>query len=181
MLDATDLFMAIFNMYEMWGSWSYGSEQYADGKLWLMQNAMVSRDQSHSLLRYWSALEQLYGEPHAREKNYTRIIQRASFAEHDRVVARWKLGHISRQRNEYVHAGGGDDDVHAMSQYLRMLLSRHVNYLLFHAPYVRSHAQWLEIVDLPDDEATLEARKASIDHRLDIMRQGRGGTQESGA
>jgi hypothetical protein len=249
MIDATDLFMAIFNMYETWGCWSDGSERYADGKLWhgpyhfvfqgttflgdehlwydpmfsekawdtfsldiakvlpliprvrdalkalanhplrkvlidtlrLMQNAMSSRDQSHSLLRYWSALEQLYGEPHAREKNYSRIIQRASFAEHDRVVARWKLGHISRQRNEYVHAGGGDEDLHAMSQYLRMLLSRHVNYLLFHAPYVRSHAHWLEIVDLPNDEAALEARKTSIDHRLGLIRQGRGGAQDSSA
>jgi hypothetical protein len=241
MLDATELFMALFNLYEMWGRWSRGAERWAEGKVWngpyhfvfcrqkflgedhiwydpnfsdeawrmhplnmpavlrviprvrrafaalakhplrgllirilrLMQNAMSSRDQSYSLLRYWSALEQLYGEPRSREKNYTRIIERASFAEHDKLIARWKLSHISRLRNEYVHAGNHDDDLRVMAQFLRMLLSRHVNYLLFHAPHVRSHSQWLEIVDLPDDEASLTARKAAIDHRMALIKQGR--------
>jgi hypothetical protein len=240
MLDATELFMALFNLYEMWGRWSHGAERWAEGKLWngpyhfvfrrrkflgedriwydpdfsdeawrmhalnmpsvlriiprvrrafaalaqhplrdllikvlrLMQNAMSSRDQSYSLLRYWSALEQLYGEPKSREKNYTRIIERASFAERDKLIARWKLSHISRLRNEYVHAGNHDDDLRVMAQFLRMLLSRHVNYLLFHAPHIRTHSQWLEIVDLPDDEAVLTARKAVIDHRMALIKQG---------
>lgn len=243
MLDANDLFFALFNMYEMWGRWSKGGERWAEGKLWhgpyhfvfegqrflgeehiwyspnfdeevwgihpidmpavlrliprvrralsaldqhplrdllikvfrLMQNAMGSRDQSYSLLRYWSALEQLYGDPHGREKNYSRIIQRASFAEHDKQIARWKLGHISRIRNEYVHAGDNDDDLRVMAQYLRMLLSRHVNYLLFHAPQVESHSHWLEIVDLPGDEAVLAARKSAIDLRIALIRQGQEG------
>lgn len=240
MLDAADLFMGLFNLYEMWGRWSKGAERWAEGKLWqgpyhfvfedrrflgeehiwynpeydkeawdvhtidmpavlkgiprvrrafaaltdhplrdvlvkvlrLMQNGMSSRDQSYSLLRYWSALEQLYGEPEAREKNYSRIIQRAAFAEHDKQIARWKLGHISRVRNVYVHARDNDDELRVMAQYLRMLLSRHVNYLLFHASGVRSHKHWLEIVDLPDDEALLTERKATMDMRIAIMRQG---------
>lgn len=243
MLDATDLFMALFNIYELWGRWSKGAERWAEGKLWhgpyhfvyeakhflgeervwydpnydeeawgihtidmprvlrliprirralsalaqhplrdllvkvlrLMQNAMSSRDQSYSLLRYWSALEQLYGDPQGREKNYSRIIQRAAFAEHDKQIAHWKLGHISRVRNEYVHAGDNDDDLRVMAQYLRMLLSRHVNYVLFHAPNVKTHAQWLEIVDLPDDEDKLTARKAVIDQRINLIREGRDG------
>ncbi|MDR7156854.1 hypothetical protein J2W40_003700 [Sphingobium xenophagum] len=241
MLDATDIVMALFNMYEMRGRWAKGNERWAEGKLWhgpyhfvfegrrflggehvwfnsefdeeawgvhpidmpavlrfipqvraalaaltvhplrgvlvrvlrLMQNAMGSRDQSYSLLRYWSALEQLYGDPQAREKNYTRIIQRAAFAEHDPLIARWKLGHISRVRNEYVHARDHDDDLRVMAQYLRMLLTRHVHYLMLHAPNVRSHAHWLEIVDLPSDEALLRERKDVIDMRLAIISQGR--------
>jgi hypothetical protein len=241
MLKATEIFMAVFNMYEMWGRWSHGAERWADGKLWngphhfvfrgkrflghdriwydpnydeeawksfpidmpelldviprtrgalhrlsghplrtllvdvlrLMQEAMSTRDQNYSLLRYWSALEQLYGEPHGREKNYSRIIQRAAFAEYDKELARWKLAHISRMRNGYVHAGDSDDDLRVMTQYLRMLLSRHVNALLFGNEHVRSHAHWLEIVDLPDNEALLEERKAVIDQRLAIIRRSR--------
>ncbi len=241
MLDAIEIFMALFNLYEMYGRWSKGAEQWAEGKLWegpyhflfegrrflgqehiwfnpdydekawdihpidmkavlrviprvrrglavlakhplrdvltkvlrLMQNAMSSRDQSYSLLRYWTALEQLYGDPHSREKNYSRIIQRASFAEPDKQIARWKLRHISRIRNEYVHAGDNADDLRVMAQYLRMLLSRHVNYLLFHAPEVQSHRHWLDIVDLPGDEAVLAARKSVIDMRIALIRQGK--------
>lgn len=246
MLDAIDLFMALFNMYESWGRVSLGPQRWAEGKLFngpyhfvfrrqvflgenqiwydpnfndeawdrfpldmvavlrvmprvrralsalgehpmrallvkvlsLMQNAMSTHDQSHSLLRYWSALEQLYGDPAGREKNYKRIIDRASFAEHDRDIAVWKLRHISRLRNDYVHAGEQDDDLRVMAQYLRMLLSRHVNYLLFHAADVRSHAHWLEVVDLPNDEDLLRARKAVIDQRIALIQGGRRQSQE---
>lgn len=249
MLKATEIFMAVFNMYEMWGRWSLGAERWADGKLWngpyhfvfrgkrflgddriwydpnydaeawnsfpldmaavlrvvprtrralerlaghplrallvdvlrLMQEAMSSRDQNYSLLRYWSALEQLYGDPHGREKNYSRIIQRAAFAENDKQLARWKLAHISRMRNGYVHAGDSDDDLRVMTQYLRMLLSRHVNALLFGNDHVTSHAHWLEIVDLPDDEALLEERKAVIDQRIAIIRRARAIAEEETA
>jgi hypothetical protein len=60
--------------------------------LQLMQSAVISRDQSFSLLRYWSALEQLYSEPNSRDKNYPRIIQRASFAELDKSTAPMEVG-----------------------------------------------------------------------------------------
>ena len=83
---------------------------------------------------------------------------------------RWKLGHISRIRNEYFHVGDNDDDLRVMAQYLRMPLSRHANYLLFHAPQVQSHSHWVEIVDLPDDEAKLPARTAVIDLRMALIR-----------
>jgi hypothetical protein len=136
----------------------------------LMQSGMASLDPQYRLLRYWSALEQLYGDPNGRDKNYPRIIQRATFADGDKIIERWKLGHISRQRNEYVHAGGGSDDLATMTQYLRMKLARHVNHLLFHAPEVTSHAHWLEIVDLPDAEHLLEERKKVIDQRLEFIR-----------
>lgn len=247
MLDAIEIFMAMFNMYETYGRGARGADRWAEAKLWngpyqflfrgreflgdrafwyepdfndeawgmfpldmakvlelvprvrralasladhpmrsvltatlrLMQNAMESRDQSYSLLRYWSALEQLYGDPGARDKSYPRIIQRASFAEHDQRITRWKLGHISRLRNEYVHARNHGDELRIMAQFLRNLLSRHINFLLFHAPEVRSHSQWLEIVDLPNDEAALKGRKSAIDQRLTIIARGR--DQRSGA
>ncbi len=54
-----------------------------------------------------------------------------------------------------------------------MLLSRHVNYLLFHSTQVESHSHWLEIVDLPGDEAVLAARKSVIDLRIALIRQGK--------
>ncbi len=246
MLDATELFMAVFNMYELRRWWSRGTERWAEGKLWngpyqfvfrgkkflgeeriwydpnfseqgwrtfsldmpdvltllpqvrralkalanhplrdvlikvfrLMQNAMSSRDQSYSLLRLWTALEQLYGDPQSNQKSYSGIIDRASFAERDKSLAKWKLFHISRSRNEYVHTGDTGDDLRVMAQYLRELLSRHMNYLLFHAPYVRSHTQWLEIVDYEDDMARLNERKANIDQRIAIIRQGRKGESD---
>jgi hypothetical protein len=246
MLDAIDIFMALFNMHETWGRRSIGSDNWAEGQLWngpyqfvfqgerflgnehvwydpdfnevawnrfpidmnavlrmvpevqrglealsshplrelllkvlrLMQNAMCSRDQAYTLLRYWSALEQLYGDLNTRDRNYNRIVQRATFAESDKQIARWKLGHIARVRNEYVHAGRNDDDLRVMSHYLRTLLTHHINYLMFHAPDVRTHAQWLEIVDLPDDEGMLEARKVNIDRRIAIIRRSTNRDQE---
>jgi hypothetical protein len=71
-----------------------------------------------------------------------------------------------------VHAGDHDDDIHVMSQHLRLLLSRHVNYLLFHSPKIRTHKQWLEIVDLPGNEEELRARKALVDQRMRILQSG---------
>jgi hypothetical protein len=242
LMDAMDVFMAIFNVYASYGIWSIGSSLATEGRLWsgpyhflfeeerflghdqvwfdpffdddawrastidmatvlkimprisealaalashpmrdilvrilrLMQEAMSSRDEKFVLLRYWSALEQLYGEPNSRTKDYRRMIQRAVFAEADKVLARWKLTHISGHRNEYVHAGSGEDDLRIMSQHLRRMLSRHINYLLFLAPWVRSHSHWLEFVDLPDNAGALEAHKATIDHRIDLVRKRNG-------
>lgn len=247
MLEAQDLFMALFNMYTTGWQWMIGSDRRPEGKIWhgpyhfvfeekrflgrqqiwyepdydedvwrasapkmnetlkhiprarkalkaladsplrevlsrvlrLTQSGMASPDPQHRLLRYWSALEQLYGDPSGREKNYSRIIQRATFADDDKVIERWKLGHISRQRNEYVHAGGGSDDLATMTQYLRMKLARHINHLLFHAPEVASHAHWLEIADLPDDESLLEERKRAIDQRLEFIRDLKGESGKS--
>jgi hypothetical protein len=239
MLDAIDIFMALFNLYQRWGRVFRSDQRWAEGGLWngpyhfifrgrkflgndriwfdpnfsfqawdmfpldmkdvlklmprvrralkalkshpmrkvltnvlrLMQNAMSSRDQSYTLLRYWSALEQFYGEPNSHEKSYPRIIQRASFAETDKVVARWKLAHISRLRNEYVHAGDNNDELRVMAQYLRMLLSRHINYLLFNESGFVTHKQWLDFVDLPDSEEALSARREAIDRRIALIRR----------
>jgi hypothetical protein len=137
----------------------------------LMQEGMRSRDESYTVLRYWSALEQLYGDLDGRTKNYPRIIQRATFANTDKVLARWKLKHIADFRNEYVHAGREDEDLRTMSQHLLRLLARHVHYLLLHTPDVLSHERWLAIVDLPDDEALLEQRREIIAQRIAMMRR----------
>jgi len=135
----------------------------------LLQEGMATGDLNHRLLRYWSALEQLYGDPGTGNKNYRKIIDRATVAESDKRIARWKLRHISRHRNQYVHAGSDDSEHDTMCQYLRQLLSRHVNYLLFHAPTVTTHQQWIDIVDLPDGREQLEARRQNIDFRLSML------------
>lgn len=135
-----------------------------------MQDGMIARDERIALLRYWAALEQLYGDPGSRNKDYKRIMQRATFAETDRVVAKLKLAHIANHRHEYVHVGSADDDLRAMSQHLRRLLSRHVNYILFFTPWVQSHQDWLNFVDLPDNVAMLEANKEMIDRRLHFIK-----------
>lgn len=150
---------------------NHSSREVLVSVLRLMQSAMSTREQGYRLLRYWSALEQLHGELNPKDRNQARIIKRATFAESDKLVARWKLAHISRVRNDYVHAGVCNDDLRYMSSYLRMLLSRHVDYLLFHAPDIRSHQQWLDVVDLPDDEAALKTRKAAIEKRIELIRR----------
>jgi hypothetical protein len=236
-LDATDVFMAVFNIYQLRdGAFDIGKPR-AEGKLWhgpyhfvfgndvflgkehiwfdaefdaegwetfpadmknvvkqlpavrralkaltnhplrkvllktlhLMQNAMSSRDERYNLLRYWSALEQLYGEENPVEKNYSRIIQRASFAETDKNIARWKLSHIARLRNEYVHAGDGSNDIRIMSKYLRGLLARHFHFILFYSD-VRSHREWLDFCDLPSDLNLLENRKSLIEQRMGLIK-----------
>lgn len=135
----------------------------------LFQDGMAARDPSHRLLRYWSALEQLYGDD-GRNKNYQRIIQRAVFADTHRSLERWKLFHASQLRNQYVHAGGLDSDLDAATEHLRGLLGRHINHLLLVRGDLRSHGELLEMLDLPADVAALEMRKITIDRRIDYMK-----------
>src|SRR3546814_849451 len=97
----------------------------------LLQDGFASRDSSHRLLRYWSALEQLYVEADAKGGSNEKVLDRALFAEGDPTLSRWKLEHIARLRNDYVHAGGAGDDLHHQCQFLRMLLSRHINHWIF--------------------------------------------------
>lgn len=139
------------------------------GVLRLLQDAMVARDPRYKLLRYWSALEQLYSEPQSREKKYGLIIDRATSMDHNKPLARWKLSHISRLRNAYVHAGGGDNELQVMSEHLRLMLSRHVNFLLFHAATISDHNHWLALSDLPDKEDALLLRRALLDQRIGLV------------
>ena len=141
--------------------------------LHLLQDGMAARTYSYRLLRFWSALEQLYGEPGSGQMDYKQIIRRASFAEDDKVLSRWKLSHISRHRNDYVHAGNDAGEIYTMCQYLRHLLLRHVNYLLYNAEGLSRLADWHRIVDLPADEGELQRLEQAIARRMKIIGQGK--------
>lgn len=131
----------------------------------LMQDGFSSRDANHTLLRYWSALEQLYVEDGTKDRSNQKVINRASFAEQDQQMARWTLNHIARLRNEYVHAGGAHD-LNAMNQYLRGILSRHLNHWVFTGGEFSKHHELLRYVDLPKDAASLKALRNAVDRRI---------------
>jgi hypothetical protein len=139
--------------------------------LMLMQSAMSARDTNMRLLRLWSALEHLYGDGNDGPKDYKRIIQRASFPEANRELEKWKLTHASKLRNEFVHSGGENDELEEACLHLRLLLSRHISYLLFHADYIRSHQDFLKMVELPASRQELAHLKALIEAREKVIRE----------
>jgi hypothetical protein len=135
----------------------------------LLQDGFASRDSSHRLLRYWSALEQLYVEPDTKGRSNEKVLERAVFAETEPELSRWKLEHIARLRNDYVHAGGSGDDLHDMCQFLRELLARHINHWIFRGQTLPDHAALLAFVRLPSDRSALVQMRELIDRRLALI------------
>ena len=135
----------------------------------LMQEGFATRDSSVRLLRYWSALEQLYVEPDARGRSNDKVLERALFAESEPRLSRWKLEHIARLRNAYVHAGGTGDDLHDLCLFLRSLLARHIHYWIMEGQQLANHAELLNFAKLPTDRAELVAMRDTIDRRLAFM------------
>lgn len=132
----------------------------------LMQDGFSSRDSSHRLLRYWSSLEQLYFEADAKGRSNEKVLERVLFAEPDAALSKWKLEHIARLRNDYVHAGGPGDDLHHLCQFLRLLLSRHLNHWIFQGGDLANHAALLAYLKLPAQRSKLVEQKALIDRRI---------------
>lgn len=135
----------------------------------LLQEGFATRDSSYRLLRYWSALEQLYVETDSRGRSNEKIFERANFAERDPVLSRWKLEHIARLRNDYVHAGSSGDDFHDMGQFLRRMLARHINYWIFNGSNLLDHGELLSFAKLSGDRATLVQMRNLIDRRIDFI------------
>lgn len=132
----------------------------------LLQDGLVSRDGSLRLLRYWSALEQLYVEADAKNGSNDKVIERALFGEREAALSRWKLAHIARLRNDYVHAGVSGDDLHDLGQFLRELVVRHINYWIFRGADLADHAAMLQFVKLPSGHAALEQLRILVHRRL---------------
>jgi hypothetical protein len=135
----------------------------------LMQDAFSSKDENHRLLRYWSALERLYVEENSKEKSNQKVIERAAFAEENPRLAQWRLAHISRLRNEYVHAGVGAEGLDAMGQFLRALLSRHLNHWIFKGDTIPNHSTLIKYVSLPHDVKTLRDLRDVVDRRIELV------------
>lgn len=133
------------------------------------QDGFASRDSSHRLLRYWSALEQLYVEPDAKSGSNEKVIERSLFGERDPQLSRWKLEHIARLRNDYVHAGRSGDDLHDLCQFLRELLARHINYWIFSSGDLSDHSALLQLVKLPGDKSQLQQLRSLVDRRLGFL------------
>jgi hypothetical protein len=132
----------------------------------LLQDGFAARDSSHRLLRYWSALEQLYVEADAKGGSNDKVLDRALFAEREPILSRWKLEHIARLRNDYVHAGGGGDDLHPQCQFLRMLLARHINHWIFEGRDLADHKALLSYIKLSGNRSQLEEQRRLIDRRI---------------
>lgn len=138
--------------------------------LMLMQSAMSARDGNMRLLRFWSALEHLYGDGSDGPKDYKRIIHRASFPEVHREFEKWKLTHAAMLRNAFVHAGGESGELEAACLHLRLLLSRHIDYLIFRAEHIQSHQDFLRMVELPASKNELDHLKALVEERAKLIK-----------
>jgi len=147
----------------------------------LFQDGFASRDSSHRLLRYWSALEQLYVEADARNGSNEKVIERALFGELEPQLSKWKLAHIARLRNDYVHAGASGDDLHDLCQFLRELLARHINYWIFRGSDLENHTALLQLAKLPNDRTQLEQLRTMVDRRLGFLDGARPAAGENSA
>jgi hypothetical protein len=137
----------------------------------LLQDGFASRDGSHRLLRYWSALERLYVEEGARGASNQKVIDRASFAELNPAISRWKLNHAAQLRNNHAHVGGTDDDLQVIGQFLRHLFARHLNHWIFQGSSFANQTQLLAYLDLPSDKGALTQLSYAIDRRLSLIEE----------
>ncbi|MFL9841168.1 hypothetical protein ABS767_09355 [Sphingomonas sp. ST-64] len=134
--------------------------------LQISQDAFEAQEGNHRLLRFWTALEKIYVEDWNKDRSNQKVIDRATFSDTDHHLTRWQLGHISRLRNEHVHARGHGDAFMEQSQVLREIFTRHILHWIFHGRAFDSHEALLAYVDLPrTDEALLRKRKL-VDRRL---------------
>jgi hypothetical protein len=137
----------------------------------LAQDAFEARDGNHRLLRFWAALEKIYVEESARERSNEKVINRASFADEDYQVTKWKLSHVARLRNEHVHSRGQQGSFMQQGQMLRDLLSRHILHWIFHGHDFDKHEALLAYVDLPREDNALKALQKNIDRRIKLNEQ----------
>src|SRR3546814_19010289 len=63
-------------------------------------------------------------------------------------------------------AGGAGDDLHHQCQFLRMLLSRHINHWIFEGQDLADHKALLSYIKLSGNRNQLEAQRRLIDRRL---------------
>jgi hypothetical protein len=139
----------------------------------LISEGQASDDLSFRLMRYWSALETLFGDKTTVGKASKKLAERATFAEVDPALSVLKLQRLSDLRNRYVHEGTTEgDDTHLM-EYLRELLCQHIFYLLHSGQDFSKHAEYLAMADLPGNATDLSARKLAIQRRENIMSSGR--------
>lgn len=54
----------------------------------LLQDGLITRNDNHRLLRYWSALEQIYVESDIKSRSNEKALDRAVFAEIDPDISR---------------------------------------------------------------------------------------------
>src|SRR3546814_14395935 len=63
-------------------------------------------------------------------------------------------------------AGGAGDDLHHQCQFLRMLLSRHINHWIFEGQDLADHKALLSYIKLSGNRNQLEEQRRLIDRRI---------------
>ncbi len=137
----------------------------------LAQDAFEARDGNHRLLRFWAALEKIYVAESARGRSNENVINRASFADEDYQITKWKLSHVARLRNEHVHSRGQQGSFMQQGQMLRDLLSRHILHWIFHGHDFDTHDALLAYVDLPREDNALKALQKNVERRIKLNEQ----------
>lgn len=145
---------------------SHPLRDFLTRSIMLFQDGLTTQDGSRRLLRYWSALEQLYVERDSKSNSNEKVISRCLFDNPNPSLTRWKLTHISKLRNDYVHAGGADGDTHDLCQFLRRIVAAHINYWIFNGQSIENQDALFEFVDLPRNREILKRRRSLIDRRL---------------
>ena len=138
-----------------------------------VSSGMESQILSYRLMRFWSAAETLYA-PNGERTSSMKIIDRLTFATSDdyRWLDRLKLSAAYEMRNSYVHRGVNDNDTSLLVQNLREDILRHVYYLIFSGSDIQSHADLIRMVDMPRNEASLEAIALAVERRRNILSSG---------
>lgn len=238
MLDATDIFFGIYNMYATYGSFRFSGNMRPSAELWhgpfhfifkdqsflgkehlwwnsdydeqdwksfepkmskvlqilpqvrvalkrleshplktnliraikLLQQGLTAGKPDYSLSRYWSALEQIYGQPNSRDNNSQTVIRRACMMDGGDELLSIKLLHAARTRNEYVHGGELEKEVSVISQFMADTLILHIHRLIFAADKIADLRQWHQMGDLPHDEQELARLSEVIRSKQELLK-----------
>lgn len=147
-------------------------ERLAVQSLKLMNEGLKSHDALFRVARLWSALETLFGDPSGSTRSDT-IIRRAMFGEKGNPVVKAQLEYIASLRNQFVHAGAENDNLHYIVQMLRDFVGRHIRYLIYRCDDITSHRDYLAMCDLPYRPEDLERAAIALQRKRNIVDFGR--------
>jgi hypothetical protein len=105
----------------------------------------------------------------AEKVPYEKIIRRVTFLERDQQESRMFLQHLANLRNSKVHKGESSDHQHQLLEYTADLMRRFIFYLIFNGDDFGSHAEFLEMADLPNSRAALDRRLLALERRIRFM------------
>jgi hypothetical protein len=142
-------------------------------------NALDQLEPEKAFLQLWNALEQLVGTRDPQESS-RRIVHRASSIFTDFEYAEAVMKTLQERRNKLVHEGGTAPRINYSLHQLRRIVEAVIELYLKNAFRIKSHAEFLEVLDMPRSLKLIEKRLRVLriaKQRLERRSRGKQNTQ----